>query len=164
MFNKIKEQVQVVRCNKTRALLVVGAALTLSACTTATMIDPPSALNGRALDTAVSLYGPPAGHVTEAKRGYYVWRRAVVFNDKPHACELRAEIGYRNTISRTTMDGEAGACRMFWVQYTAAETLRRNEELAAKQALARAGQRNWRPVGEPTETAAIGSAKAPSGR
>lgn len=164
MFNNIKEQAQVVQRSITRVLLVVSAGLALSACSTATMIDPPSALNGRSLDTAVSLYGRPAGHVTEATRGYYVWRRAVVFNDKAHGCELRAEIGYHNTISRTTMDGDPGACRMFWVQYTAAETLRRNEELAAKQALARAGQRNWRPVGEPTETAAIAATREPDGR
>lgn len=162
MFNKIKVQAQVVQRSKTRALLAV-LGLALAACSTTTMVDPPSALNGRGLETAVSLYGPPAGHVTEARRGYYVWRRALVFNDKPHACELRAEIGYRNTISRTTMDGDAGACRMFWVQYTAADTLRRQDELS-KRTVADAEARRWRPVGEPTETAAISAPKSASGR
>jgi hypothetical protein len=164
MFNQIKGQVEVVQRSTTRALLAAGAALALSACSTATSIDPPSALNGKGLDTAVNLYGPPAGHVTEAKRGYYVWRRALVFNDRARGCELRVEIGYHNTISRTTMDGEPGACRMFWVQYTAPDAARRQESLAGKQTVAEAGQRHWRPVGEPTETAAISAAGEARGR
>jgi hypothetical protein len=163
MFSKIKQQAKVVRRSTTRLMLAVCAGLTLSACTTTTMIDPPSALNGKGLETAVSLYGPPAGHVTEAKRGYYLWRRAFLINDKPHACELRAEIGYHNTISRTTVDGEAGACRMFWVQYTAGETLRKDDG-ARQTAVAAGGARRGRPVGQPTETAAISSAAEPDGR
>lgn len=165
MFSKIKQQAEVVHRNKTRAPLAACAALALAGCATTTMIDPPSALNGKGLDTAVSLYGQPAGHVTEARRGYYVWRRAVVFNDKAHGCELRAEIGYRNTISRTTLEGEAGVCRMFWVQYTAADALKQQEDLAStKKTLADGQARTWRPVGEATETAAISSAAERNGR
>lgn len=161
MFSKIKQQAEVVRCSTTRVLLAASAALALAACATTTTIDPASALNGKGLDTAVSLYGQPMGHVTEAKRGYYVWRRALVVNEKAHACELRAEIGYRNTISRTTMDGEAGVCRMFWVQYTAVDALKQQDELAnTKKTVADAKARNWRPVGQPTETAAISSTAA----
>jgi hypothetical protein len=53
---------------------------------------------------------------------------------------------------------------MFWVQYTAADVLKRQEDLA-KQTAAQASHRNWKPVGAPTETAAI-SAKSsePAGR
>jgi hypothetical protein len=56
---------------------------------------------------------------------------------------------------------------MFWVQYTASDAPKRQDAIkdtGAKQTVAEAGARRWRPVGEATETAAIKATSEPSGR
>lgn len=135
------------------AAALSGGLLLLCACATATVVDPPNALNGRQLDTALSLYGPPADRVEIGGRSYYVWRKTVEVEGQHLACELRVEVAYRSTIRSTSMDGYAGACSGFSVRYTSMPD-RRDEDAADAPGLKTAsGCPGCRPVGSPTTTA-----------
>jgi hypothetical protein len=159
MLNKFKVQVGVER---TVFAAVTAAALALGGCATVatvTTVDPPSALNGHELDTALSLYGPYAEHTTVRGRDIYLWRRSVLIGGQPYACELRAEIAYRQTIRATKVEGNQGACQAFWVRYSSEPELARRDGAAAadKPKVAANHCANCRPVGTvpATETAAV---------
>jgi hypothetical protein len=150
-----------------RYAVLAALGLILAGCATAPTVDAPTALNGHELDTALSLYGPWDQRVTLQGRPHYVWRRAVVMNGHSYFCELRAEMGFRNTIKSSIVEGYPAACGLFSVQYSSGYD-RTRTRLTAANGPAPGGAiraRNWRPVGEPTATAsANGAAKDASAR
>ncbi|WP_374470873.1 hypothetical protein [Phenylobacterium sp.] len=116
----------------------------LAGCATTSTVDAPTALNGRELDTALNLYGRWDERIVLAGQPHYVWRRAVVLNGKTYYCELRSQLGYRNTISSVVVEGYPAACSLFEVQYTTAQDLRTAPEPPRTEIVA---SRNFRPVG-----------------
>jgi hypothetical protein len=144
---------------------VLLCALLVTGCATATVVDPPSALNGHDLDTALNLYGRWDQKVVLQGRPYYVWRRAVVLNGQSYYCELRAEVGFRDTIKSSVVEGYPAACGLFAVRYTTAYDQPRPKP-KADTAVAEADRsdfpRNYRPVGSPTQSASVTSASTPT--
>lgn len=135
----------------------MACALTLTAaCATTTVVDGQSALDGKDLETAVSLYGRPDERAAYGGKSFYIWRRAATVEGRTAGCELRAELGYRNMIRQTQLEGFPAACQLFSVQFTSVPDSMRRPEVAAAQAPRLAsGCPGCRPVGSPTETASI---------
>lgn len=99
----------------------IAAFVTLAGCQTLGEVSGGSALSGQELDTAVGLYGPWAEFLVLDGKRTYVWRRQYVADDrKPYFCELRVEMGFRRTISGSTLQGYPEACRLFAVRYRTA--------------------------------------------
>lgn len=131
---------------RTAALAVL--ALIVAGCATAPALDAPSALNGHELETALNLYGRWDERVVLDGRPHYVWRRAVVMNGASYYCELRAEVGFRDTIKSSIVEGYPAACGLFTVRYSTGYDRPRERTLAANApAPGAAGPYNWRPVG-----------------
>ena len=137
---------------------LAGAALLLCACATAEVVDAPTALNGRDLNTALGLYGQYQDRVEVSGRTYYIWRKTVQVDGQHLSCELRAEVAYRSTIRSTYLEGYEGACNGFSVRYTSATDIRRSDEdIEAPGPLREASDcPGCRPVGSPTTTAQAG--------
>lgn len=133
--------------------VALAVLMLLSACATAPVIDAPSALNGRELDTALNLYGRWDQRVTLEGRPHYIWRRAVILNDNTYYCELRAEIGFRNTIQRSIVEGYPAACSLFSVQYTSNPDRRALPAANPSSIIQASDCRNCRPVGSSQQTA-----------
>jgi hypothetical protein len=102
-----------------RAALLASFALTLAGCATAPVVDASTALAGRDMATATSLYGRWDQKVMLEGRPHYIWRRAVVLNGETFYCELRAETGFHDSIRSSIVEGYPAACGLFAVQYTA---------------------------------------------
>ncbi|WP_334162095.1 hypothetical protein [Phenylobacterium sp.] len=100
--------------------LGIAAFAALAGCQTLGEVSGGSALSGQELDTAVGLYGPWAEYLVLDGKRTYVWRRHYVAEDKPYFCELRVEMGFRRTISTSTLQGYPDACRLFAVRYRTA--------------------------------------------
>lgn len=100
-----------------RHALLLTTILGLAACSTVSEVTGDSALSGHDLDAAVGLYGPWEDFVVLDGRPTYIWRRHYVDQKKNYYCELRVEMGFRRTISRSTMQGFPDACRLFSVRY-----------------------------------------------
>ena len=96
--------------------LAVAATILLSACAETT-INGPSRLTGQELDAAVALYGGWVEQVELQGRPLYIWRRSLVRDGQAQFCELRVELGFRQTISRAYLQGFPEACRLFAVRY-----------------------------------------------
>jgi hypothetical protein len=142
-------------------------ALLVTGCATAPVVDPPTALNGHELDTALNLYGRWDQKVVLQGRPYYVWRRAVVLNGQSYYCELRAEVGFRDTIKSSVVEGYPAACGLFAVKYTTAYERPRSKALPhADATVAEADRpafpRNYRPVGSPVQSASVTSDATPA--
>jgi hypothetical protein len=137
------------------AAALLGAGLLVCACATAPVVDPANALNGRQLDTALSLYGPYEDRVEVDGRSYYVWRKVVEVEGQHLGCELHVEVAYRSTIRSTRLDGYAGACSGFSVRYTSKSDRGDAEKDAADapDLKTAGGCSGCRPVGSPTTTA-----------
>jgi hypothetical protein len=135
-----------------RTAALASLALLLAGCATAPTLDAPSALNGHGLDTAFNLYGRWDQRVVLNGRPHYVWRRAVVMNGKSYYCELRAQLGFRDVIASSVVEGYPTACSLFNVQYTGGYDVRRDRDPAAMTHVAR----NWRPVGTAPSAEASG--------
>ncbi|MCR5878717.1 hypothetical protein [Phenylobacterium sp. J367] len=114
-----------------RVAALLSLTLLLAGCATTSTVDAPTALNGRELDTALNLFGRWDDKIVLAGRPHYVWRRGVTLNGSTYYCELRSEVGYRNLISSTVVEGYPAACSLFQVQYTAAADSRPKEGRAA---------------------------------
>jgi hypothetical protein len=150
-----------------RTAALAALALLAAGCATAPSIDAPTALNGHELDTALSLYGRWDQRVVLNGRPHYIWRRAVVMNGQSYYCELRAEIGFRDTIKSSIVEGYPTACSLFSVQYSSGYDRTRNRMTARTGEATEVASRtyNWRPVGEPQASAsANGAAKDASAR
>jgi hypothetical protein len=143
------------RFMRSAALVLLG--LLVTGCATIPTVDAPTALNGRELDTALSLYGRWDEKIVLSGRQHYVWRRGVTMNGRTYFCELRSEVGYRNVISSTVVEGYPAACSLFNVQYSTATDARPREDAPRTQVLA-TRERNFRPVGAPQETASAAQA------
>lgn len=100
------------------AISAMLAAAALAGCATAPVVDGSSALAGKDMATALSLYGRYDQKVMLEGRPHYIWRRAVVMNGDTYYCELRAETGFRDTIRSTIVEGYPAACSLFTVRYT----------------------------------------------
>src|SRR5690349_9219913 len=109
--------------------IALAISLFLAGCATTSVVDAPTALNGKDMETALNLYGRWDQRVVLDGRPHYVWRRAVVLNSQTYYCELRAEVGFRNTIKSSIVEGYPAACGLFSVQYTT------NTEPPAKRVL-----------------------------
>jgi hypothetical protein len=135
-------------------IIAIAAALLLTACATAPVVDAPTALNGRELETALNLYGRWDQRVVLEGKPHYVWRRAVILSGQTYYCELRAEVGYRNVIRASIVEGYPAACGLFAVHYTAMPERPPAKALpAANPALIASNCKNCRPVGSPQQTA-----------
>lgn len=91
--------------------------LALSACATATDIDPDTALSGKELDTALAIYGPWQQRLVLSGRPTYIWRRELIEGEEHYFCELAVETGFRQIISRSHMQGYPRACLLFDVRF-----------------------------------------------
>ncbi|HEY8571789.1 hypothetical protein [Phenylobacterium sp.] len=142
--------------------IALSALLLLAGCATAPVVDAPTALDGRELDTALNLFGRYDERVQLDGKPYYVWRRAVILSGQTYYCELRAEVGYRNIIRASVVEGYPAACNLFAVQYTAMPERRTAPAPAAAPPTTIAKSR---PPAKPQETAsASGSARDASAR
>jgi hypothetical protein len=131
---------------------LIGALM--GGCATVEVVDPPTALNGRELTVAVDLYGQWDARLTIGGEPQYLWRRAVVSENKPYVCELRAFVSLRNVIRKVTMEGFPEACALFSVQYASTTD---NAPAADKDRVGKPAQaageekakpgRRYRPVG-----------------
>jgi hypothetical protein len=150
-------------------IIAAAAVLLLAGCATTPVVDAPTALNGRELDTALNLYGPWDERVVLNGKPHYVWRRGVVLNGQTYVCELRAEVAYRNTIRASIVEGYPAACGLFSVQYTATPERPPAQALPpANPAVIASRCKNCRPVGSPAQSAsasrdARGAAERPPG-
>jgi hypothetical protein len=145
------------------------AALLVTGCATVRAVDAPTALNGHELDTALNLYGRWDEQVVLQGRPHYIWRRAVLLNGQSYFCELRTEIGYRNVIKASVVEGYPAACGLFTVQYSASpDVTRRDKDLphgpkaAISTVASAAPARNYRPVGSPTLSASASANGTPA--
>lgn len=145
------------------AVLLLAGSATLAGCATVSAVDAPTALNGHELDTALNLYGPWDEKVILQGRPHYVWRRAVVLNAHTYYCELRAEVGYREAIKASIVEGYPAACGLFTVQYVP-EVVRTKDSSKPTTLAARKSSPNFRPVGSATETASTGASQDASAR
>jgi len=100
--------------------LGIAALVAVAGCQTVSEVGGDSALSGQELDTAVGLYGPWQEFLVLDGKRTYVWRRHYLAEEKPYFCELRVEMGFRRTISRTFVQGYPEACRLFAVRYRTA--------------------------------------------
>ncbi|HEY8617238.1 hypothetical protein [Phenylobacterium sp.] len=140
-----------------RLTALITFALLAGCATTTTTVDAPSALTGRELDTALNLYGRWDEKILLGGRPHYVWRRGVTLNGQTYFCELRSQLGYRNTIASAVVEGYPAACSLFSVQYrTGYDGKAKPDEPRTKIVAAQA--RNYRPVGAPSETASVSEA------
>ncbi|WP_395670399.1 hypothetical protein [Phenylobacterium sp.] len=131
---------------------ILAPALALAACATMEVVDPPTALNGRGLDTALNLYGQWDEKLTIDGEPQYLWRRAVVADGKPYVCELRVKVSIRNVIRAVTTEGFPEACGLFSVQYKSTndsppDAAGAQAAKAAKADLKARPARRYRPVG-----------------
>jgi hypothetical protein len=99
-----------------RRLLPALLTLALAGCAT-NAVEGTSALTGRELDSAVSLYGPWAEVIDVDHQRIYIWRRHAVQNGTDYYCEMRVEMGFRQTIARALTRGYPVACDLFKVQF-----------------------------------------------
>jgi hypothetical protein len=76
-------------------------------------VNGPSRLAGQELDAAVGLYGPWADQFEIKGQPTYIWRRTLVRNGAPEVCELKVELGFRQTIRAVSMRGVTEACRLY---------------------------------------------------
>jgi hypothetical protein len=154
MSSKSKQQARVAT-HLARTSAIAGALL-LSACATAKSLDPQSAIRGKQLDEAVALYGPYDDQRLVNGHETYIWRRSILVQGHPYACELRAETAYRQMVSDTAIEGNVGACQAFWVRFSSSlETQKADKLKAAKAKVAANRAPNYRPVGRtPTTTTA----------
>jgi len=97
-----------------RRLLALAMAIPVAAC--ASSANGPSRLMGQELDAATALYGPWAEEVELNGQEVYIWRRSLVRNGVAHFCELRVELGFRQTIRSAAMQGLPDACALFAVR------------------------------------------------
>lgn len=97
-----------------KSALALALLIPLAACASAA--NGPSRLTGQELDAAVALYGPWAEQIELGGKPLYIWRRRLIQNGAPHYCELRVELGFRQTIRLATMQGLADACKLFAVR------------------------------------------------
>ncbi|THD80618.1 MAG: hypothetical protein E7812_07770 [Phenylobacterium sp.] len=95
------------------APLVLLPAVILAGCQTPAAANGPSRLAGQRLDAAVALYGPWSEEIQLEGQPAYIWRRTMVRNGSPEVCELKVELGFRDTIRATSMRGVTEACRLF---------------------------------------------------
>jgi hypothetical protein len=72
-----------------------------------------SGLEGKQLDAALGRYGSWSERLTMEGRPTYIWRRSLVADKQAYFCELRVETAFRQTISRSVMQGYPDACRLF---------------------------------------------------
>lgn len=138
--------------------LALAISLFLAGCATTPVLDAPTALNGKELETALNLYGRWDERVVLDGKPHYIWRRAVVLGGKSYYCELRAEAGFRNTIKASIVEGYPAACGLFSVQYTALPDRPTEALPAANPAVLASRCRNCRPVGSPQQSASATSA------
>lgn len=80
-------------------------------------MNGPSRLAGQELDAAVSLYGPWVESITLQGQKTYIWRRTLITAGEPRVCELRVQLGFRQTISRAFLQGQPEACKLYAVRY-----------------------------------------------
>jgi hypothetical protein len=72
-----------------------------------------SGLEGQQLDAALSRYGFWSERVTTEGTPTYIWRRSLMADERAYFCELRVETAFRQTISRSVVQGFPDACRLF---------------------------------------------------
>jgi hypothetical protein len=103
-----------------RQILVLAAAAALCGCATTAAITGDTAFSGKDLDAAIGLYGPWEDHVVLNGIETYIWRRHYTDAAKKqdYYCELRVQMGFRNLISRSLMQGYPAACDLFSIRYT----------------------------------------------
>jgi hypothetical protein len=97
-----------------KPLLALAMAIPIAAC--ASTANGPSRLTGQELDAATALYGPWAEQVELKGRQVYIWRRSLIARGGRHFCELRVELGFRQTIRTASMQGLPDACALFAVR------------------------------------------------
>lgn len=101
-----------------QAALILALPAALTGCATQPVVEARDALHGQDLQTAINLYGRFDERISYGGKAYYLWRKAVAVEGTPHVCELRVELGYRNVIRDTVLEGYPAACGMFSVQYS----------------------------------------------
>jgi hypothetical protein len=134
-----------VRCGALLSSLLLG--LLAAGCATVEVVDPPTALNGRELNTALNLYGQWDERLTVNNEPQYLWRRAVVSEGQPYVCELRVVVSLRNIIRAVSMEGFPEACALFSVQYKSTTDQTRTDD-QGKSGQAPKPARRYRPVGQ----------------
>ncbi|WP_374472398.1 hypothetical protein [Phenylobacterium sp.] len=95
-----------------RAWAVAGL-ISLGGCQTLAPAGAEGALSGQELDAAVGLYGPWTEYLVLDGKRTYLWRKRYAGGPQDYYCELRVEMGFRRTISRSFIQGYPQACRLF---------------------------------------------------
>jgi hypothetical protein len=100
----------------------IAALLALGACATPAAVSSENRLEGQDIQSAVNLYGPWSQRVMLGDQPVYIWRRHLrpAGSDTDVYCEMRIETGYRDTVSRSQMQGYPAACNLFRIRYTSA--------------------------------------------
>jgi hypothetical protein len=122
------------RTSAAQTALLLALATAVGGCATQRVLEARDALHGQDLQTAINLYGRFDERVSYGGKAYYLWRRAVSVEGTPHVCELRVELGYRNIIRDTLLEGYPAACGMFSVEYSSDQGARRKREDRTKPA------------------------------
>ena len=97
------------------AALIACIGVPLSGC--AGTVNGPSRLAGQELDAAVALYGAWSDSIELQGQRTYIWRRTLIANGVPRVCELRVQLGFRQTIRRAFLEGQPEACKLYAVKY-----------------------------------------------
>lgn len=95
--------------------LLLSAGLGLGGC--ATVVNGPTRLMGENLDAATALYGPWTQEIYLQGRTLYIWRRKLITPVGDRFCEMRVQLGFRQTIARAYLQGFPDACKLFAVRY-----------------------------------------------
>lgn len=98
--------------------MAIACAIVVAGCAGTGAATATDSLEGQQLDAATGRYGAWAQQMNLGGKPTYIWRRSYVADNQPYYCELRIETGFRQTISRTSMQGYPDACRLFAVRYS----------------------------------------------